>query len=153
MSNEKEKTNPTGRTKSAGYEIGVRKTLPIPAQKLWEYLISVEGVQLWLGVDAPLEWVTGAEFKAQDGSHGVIRVFNPSSHLRLSWQPGDWPRPSTLQVRVIPAGEKATLSFHQEHLPGAAEREEMRKKWGEVVERIDLKATGQAEWNGERLEP
>ena len=48
--------------------------------------------------------------------------------LRITWLPKGrgWPRPSTIQVRVVPKGDKTTVVFHEEHLPGPDEREERR---------------------------
>ena len=126
-----------GQTKNAGFEIGVRKTLSVSPQNLWGFIISNEGLKLWLHVDKPISWEEGAEYRASDGATGIVRIFTPGSHVRLTWQPGGWPKPSTLQVRVMPNGEKATLSFHQENLTGAEEREQMLHKWAEIVKKIE----------------
>jgi hypothetical protein len=40
---------PVGLTKSAGFQIGVRRTLPMTQEKAWELLFSQEGLQIWLG--------------------------------------------------------------------------------------------------------
>lgn len=116
-----------GQTEAAGFNVGVRRTLPLPADEAWRLLTSAEGVQAWLG-GAPPRWEKGQAYRLADGSSGEVRVFNPGSHLRITWQPEGWPRPSTIQVRVMPSGERKTVvSFHQEHLPGAAERDERRR--------------------------
>ena len=36
-------------TKDAGFQIGVRKTLPISIDKAWDFLFSDEGLEIWLG--------------------------------------------------------------------------------------------------------
>ncbi|WP_420130410.1 SRPBCC family protein [Longimicrobium sp.] len=116
-----------GQTAATGFEIGVRRTLQIPADDAWQLLMSPEGVGAWLGGKGP-RWEKGETYTLKDGSAGEVRVFKPGSHLRMTVQPEGWPRASTLQVRVMPSGEEKTvISFHQEHLPGAAEREERRK--------------------------
>ncbi len=117
-----------GQTAAAGFNVGVRRTLPLPADEAWRLLTSAEGVHAWLGGAPPPRWEKGEAYRLQDGSSGEVRVFNPGSHLRITWQPEGWPRASTLQVRVMPSGEQKTvISFHQEHLPGAAERDERRR--------------------------
>jgi len=63
-------------------------------------------------------------------------VVQPGSHLRITRQPPGWSRPSTIQVRVMPAGAKTTLSFHEEHLPGAAERQERRAHFAAALDEL-----------------
>ena len=121
-----------GRTLDAGYQIGVRRTLPVSEERLWALLLSPEGQRLWLGGVADLE--PGTRFVFPDGTQGEIRIYRSWSHLRLTWQPPAWEAPSFVQVRVLPARRGATtLSFHQDHLKGPAERAEMKARWENVV--------------------
>ena len=41
--------SPVGLTKDAGWQIGVRKTLPVALEDAWNLLVSEEGLSLWLG--------------------------------------------------------------------------------------------------------
>lgn len=117
-----------GQTADTGFQIGVQRTLPIPPEDAWALLTSPQGVAAWLGAAPPLKWEKGETYALKDGAAGEVRVFKPGSHLRITVQPDGWPRASTLQVRVMPKGEQKTVvSFHQEHLPGADEREERRR--------------------------
>jgi uncharacterized protein YndB with AHSA1/START domain len=124
----------TGRTLDAGYQIGVRRTLPVPEERLWALLLSPEGLGVWLGGVTDLE--PGARFVFADGTRGEIRVNRPWSHLRLTWQLPTWEAPSIVQARVLAARSGATLSFHQDHLRGPAERAEMKARWEGVIERL-----------------
>lgn len=117
---------PTGLTKDSGWQIGVRRTLPLDRETAWELLISDRGLALWLGEISQIDLVEEGSYTLVNGMSGEFRVFKPYSHLRLTWQPPDWPRPSTIQVRVIPKGEKAVIAFHQEHMPSEAARVERR---------------------------
>jgi uncharacterized protein YndB with AHSA1/START domain len=123
-----------GRTLDAGYQIGVRRTLPVSEEHLWALLLSPAGLDAWLGGVADLE--PGSRFAFADGTRGEIRVNRPWSHLRLTWQPPAWEAPSILQVRVLAARSGATLSFHQDHLRGPTERAEMKARWEGVIERL-----------------
>jgi len=123
-----------GKTARAGYEIGVRRTLSCSDEQLWALLLSPEGLRTWLGGAA--EIAGGAPFALDNGTSGEIKVYKPWSHIRLTWQPAGWAEPSTLQVRVIPASRGTTVSFHHEHLSGAAEREAMKAHWERVVGRL-----------------
>ncbi|WP_315969970.1 hypothetical protein [Brevibacillus massiliensis] len=40
-----------GQTKSAGFQVGVRRTLPVSQERAWELVASVEGLQP--GKDTP----------------------------------------------------------------------------------------------------
>lgn len=125
-----------GQTKDAGFEIGVRRTFATSAQRAWDTLTSDEGLKLWLGNAANLRLEKGESFQTQEGITGEFRAVNPGGHLRLTWQPRDWWTASTLQVRVIPQGAQTVISFHQEHLVGEAEREQMQRRWIDVLEKL-----------------
>jgi uncharacterized protein YndB with AHSA1/START domain len=123
-----------GKTADAGYQIGVRRTLAAPEERVWAVLLSPEGLRIWLGGVAVLE--AGASFAFPDGTCGQIRVYKPWSHLRLTWHHPTLQSPSVVQVRVIPARTGTTLSFHQEQLAGPSVRAEMKAHWEEVVRRL-----------------
>ena len=134
--NELQNIPPTGLTKDAGWQIGSRRTFEVSLQQAWDMLTSPEGVKIWLG-DAPgIEFKKGARFKTTQGTCGVIRVVNPGNHMRLTWQPAGWDNVSTLQVRLIPNGKKTVISFHQEKLLDANQRQSMRQRWLGVLDQI-----------------
>ncbi|HEX8430286.1 MAG TPA: SRPBCC domain-containing protein [Longimicrobium sp.] len=110
-----------GKTRDTGWQIGVRRTMPLSVEEAWELVTSAEGMGAWLGGEVEME--RGKGFALADGASGEVRVMKPRSHLRLTWQPGGWKRASTIQVRVLPAAGGATIAFHQEHLPDAEARE------------------------------
>ena len=117
---------PTGLTQDAGWQIGVRKTLPIQHEAAWRLLTSAEGLRIWLGPVSEMDFARGATYRLEDGTTGEVRAFAPDSHLRITWQPAAWERASTIQLRVIPKGDKTVIAFHQEHLPDAEARETRR---------------------------
>jgi uncharacterized protein YndB with AHSA1/START domain len=123
-----------GKTADAGYQIGVRRTVPASEERVWAALLSPAGLRVWLGGVAGLE--EGARFSFPNGVTGQIRVHKPWSHLRLTWQRPDWETPSYVQVKVIPARTGTTLSFHQDHLGGPADRQAMKAHWERVIERL-----------------
>lgn len=124
----------TGQTMDAGFQVGVQKTLAAPLDELWTLLIGDGGVASWLGEDVPLRLEEGARYGADDGPSGEVRVVVPGDRIRLTWQPGQWPRPSTLQVRLTRKEDGRTVvSVHHEHLPDRATRDAMRVKWREVL--------------------
>jgi len=127
---------PTGLTKDVGYQIGVRRTLPIEHTDAWPLLTSEEGVKIWLGEASNLNFAKGEPYQLADGAIGEVRVFKANSHLRITWQPPGWSRASTIQLRVIPKGNKTTIAFHQEHLPGQKEREARRAHFTAALDEL-----------------
>ncbi|WP_435974597.1 SRPBCC domain-containing protein [Streptomyces sp. Qhu_M48] len=112
---------PVGLTRDAGWEIGVSKTLPLPVATVWDFLMSAEGLSLWLG--------PGAVLPAEGDP--ALRGFRPRDRVRLSY--GE----SVLQATVSPASDgRAVLRFHQEHLASAEERERRRAHWKSVMAEI-----------------
>jgi uncharacterized protein YndB with AHSA1/START domain len=129
--------NEVGKTANVGYQIGVIRTLPFSEEVIWRLLLSPEGLAVWLG--GPIELAEGARYALADGTSGEVRVYKPWSHIRLTWQPPGWTRPSLIQVRVIPAKSGTTLSFHQEHLRDSAARTAMKARWEGVIEALQEK--------------
>ncbi|RSM47671.1 SRPBCC domain-containing protein [Amycolatopsis balhimycina DSM 5908] len=129
-------TSSTGKTADVGWNIGVSRTLPYPAAMVWDFLVSREGVAVWLGPGAELPREAGAEYETANGTVGEIRSFVAGDRVRLTWRPSDWDHDSTVQVRLSGSGAKTTLRFHQEWLADAEEREEQRAYWQDVTERV-----------------
>lgn len=134
---DKRKKRPTGLTKDAGWQIGVRRTLPIQSEAAWRLLTSKKGLRLWLDAEVEIDFRPKSAYTLADGTEGEVRVFSPNSHLRITWQPQHWSRASTIQVRVIPKGDKTVIAFHQEHLPGETEREERRAYYLSVLDELE----------------
>ncbi len=130
-------TRTTGKTKQAGYEIGVRKTFPISTRQAWDFITSDRGIRLWLGSVKNFRFDKGQTYQASDGATGEVRIVNFGENIRLTWQPTEWQHSSTIQVRVIPSGRNSVISFHQENLANASERAQMRQRWQRVMEEME----------------
>jgi hypothetical protein len=128
--------SPVGLTRDAGWELGVRRTLPLPLAEAWRLLFSAEV----LGVD--LEQRAGAEATAPDGTLMRVRIFRATSHARMSWQRPGWERPSTVQFRVRPAASGTTIGIHQEHLASGELRAELLAHWTSILDRLGAAAPG-----------
>jgi uncharacterized protein YndB with AHSA1/START domain len=125
-----------GQTKRAGFEIGARKTFAVSPARAWEVITSRAGLKLWLGDSPDFCLEAGATYHTHEGAQGEVRVVNPGRHFRLTWQPAGWAKASLLQVRVLPSGSKTAISFHQEHLRGPKEREQMRRRWQTALDQF-----------------
>jgi len=126
---------PTGQTKDAGWEVGVRHTVAAPIGEVWTFLLGA-GLPLWLGTTT-LTLEKGAAFQTDDDVSGTILSYTDGLRIRLSWQPGEWNHDSTLQLTVKEAAAGTTIAFHQERLTGREERKIMLGHWKDVVQELD----------------
>lgn len=126
----------TGLTQDAGWELGVRTTVPAPLPVVWEYLLG-EGLPVWLGEIAALPTEKGEPYVTADGVHGVIRSYTDQLRVRLGWQPDDWPHDTTLQVTVKEAASGTTIGIHHEKLADRDERKMMLGHWKNVAAALD----------------
>lgn len=113
-----------GKTETQGYEIGVQKMLYVKKEKLWKFLDSPKGRALWLGKEVEHE----------------MRTVKKGERMRMKWKPNAWKNTSILQITLFcPRNtmEKTNLNFHQEKLNSTKQRNEMRKHWHDVLERIE----------------
>jgi uncharacterized protein YndB with AHSA1/START domain len=126
---------PTGQTKDAGWEVGVRKTVDAPIDTVWSFLLG-KGLPLWLG-NTELILEKGASYETDDDIGGTVLSYNEGLRIRLSWKPEEWDHDSTLQLTVKEAATGTTIGFHQERLSGREERKIMLGHWKEVVQTLD----------------
>ncbi|MFC3801409.1 TetR family transcriptional regulator [Cohnella sp. GCM10012308] len=140
----REAESAVGKTKDAGYQIGVRRTVPVTVEAAWGFLTGAEGLRAWLGENEGAVVREGENFATREGDSGRFTVVKPLSHMRLQWMKRDWEAPSSLQIRVLPAKQGATISIHQDKLSGPAAREEMKAHWEGVQEAIRIGLEGES---------
>lgn len=123
-----------GRTRDAGWQIGVSKTIDRPVEEVWAFITSPAGVAIWLGDGVTVSPERGAGYQTTAGVRGETRSYHELDRIRLTWQPPDWTHDTTLQLVVTSAGTgRARLTVHQERLADAAEREQQRRHWQAVI--------------------
>ncbi|ATF11984.1 SRPBCC domain-containing protein [Brevibacillus sp. HB1.2] len=131
-----------GQTASTGFQVGVRRTMPITPEQAWAFLTSSEGVRLWLGHVSNLTFREGETFISSEGISGQFRVVKPLRQFRLKWSMKDWEKSSTLQIRLLSdKPDRTTISFHQENLDHENTREQMKLHWEEVLNEIRQKVS------------
>jgi uncharacterized protein YndB with AHSA1/START domain len=142
---------PTGKTKDAGWQIGVSRTVPHPVAEVWALLSDPEGVRLWLGAGVTLSGAPGQRYRTDDGARGEVRSYHPLDRIRVTCRPPGWDHETTVQVALQGRGPKTTVRFHQERLADAAERERQRAHWRRVADEVvEALAAGGASRPGER---
>jgi uncharacterized protein YndB with AHSA1/START domain len=129
-----------GETADAGFQVGVQRTIPVPAEELWAFLSSPEGLAIWLGELERLPEERGEPYRTADGTSGELRSVQPGARWRLTWQPPELGDPTTLQVTLsCPRNtrERTTLRFHHEKLSDSEHREAMRAHWKRVAAELE----------------
>lgn len=124
---------PVGKTKDAGWQIGVSVTVGHPVEKVWRTLVSPAGLALWLGEDVCFRGDKKEPYRTADGVTGELRSFRPGDRIRLTWRPAHWERDATVQIALEDKGGRTGIRFHQERLAGAAEREAQRRHWKRIA--------------------
>ncbi|WP_017599350.1 SRPBCC family protein [Nocardiopsis lucentensis] len=127
-----------GLTRDAGYQIGVSRTLPLPAERVWRFMTGEEGLELWLGPSPSVELRRGGGYRTADGAEGEVRGLRegPRYHVRLTHRPPDGAE-TTVQVAVTPKGERSVLRFHQERMGGPRERARRREHWRRIMDSVE----------------
>ena len=114
---------PVGKTKDAGWQIGVSRTFDCTVEHAWSVLVG-DGLPVWLGASA-----------LPEGDD--LRSLRPLDRVRLIWTPAGWSHDTTLQVAVSRSSSgKTVVNFHQERLAGPEEREAQRAHWSAVLDRL-----------------
>lgn len=131
-----EENKPIGLTKDVGFQFGVRRTINLDTEKTWDFLLSKEGLKIWLGEVNPASLVLREPFTVPGKAKCLISVLKPNSHLRMKWQPLMCDGNATLQLRVIPNNDRCTISFHLEHLNTVVQREKMKHHWTGVLSQL-----------------
>jgi uncharacterized protein YndB with AHSA1/START domain len=126
---------PTGRTKDAGWQVGVRKTIERPIADVWDALTSTEGVSLWLGDGADLSDEDGG-YETDDGQRGEVRSCRPKDRVRVTSRAPDADHDTTIQIAVQEKGSKTAVVFHEERMASEAERARRKAHWQHVAGRL-----------------
>jgi uncharacterized protein YndB with AHSA1/START domain len=127
---------PVGKTKTQGWEMGIRRTFPIAPDEAWKLLMTSPGLELWLGEGVTPPFKKGDTYQTTTKTSGEVRSVQEGSLLRMTWQPQGWDSASTLQLRVMQAKNGATISIHHEKLQNGDQREEMLAHWSGVLDGI-----------------
>lgn len=125
-----------GRAPDVGFEIGVSRTVPLPADEAWRRLTGPDGVRVWLGDLPGLRFEAGERYRLSDGTTGEVRVVVAGERLRVTRRPEGWARAATVQLRVTPKGGRSVVAFHEEHLPSVEEREARRAHFQAAIAAI-----------------
>ncbi|MDO4717293.1 MAG: SRPBCC domain-containing protein [Propionibacteriaceae bacterium] len=116
--------------------VTVSRSVSKPLKSVWVTLMGPAGAEALLGPGGQIT-EKGHVWRAADGAHGVTRSFHPLEQIRFSWHKDDDDPASLVDVRLASEGEGTLLSITHEHLHEGADRQWLRQRWSEALERID----------------
>ena len=122
-----------GQTRDAGWQVGVSKTIPYPLDQVWSFMSSAEGIALWLGPGASLRREKGSAYETDDGITGEVRGYHDRDRIRITRLGKGADHETTMQFTVVALDDRTTLTFHEERLADADERERRRTHWQGVL--------------------
>ncbi len=123
-----------GQSLKGDYSLTATKSMSITVEKLWRFVTSREGTQVWLKPLSPFSLRVGAEYECEGGIFGRVRTLKAPERVRLSWQDTDWPKPTMMAVMLIPRpGGKAVFVIQHDGFTSPALRETMRLHWKTAI--------------------
>jgi activator of HSP90 ATPase len=134
----KEVQQQVDKTKNLGFQYSIRKTFPIPVDRFWEFLLSEQGISIWLGTINFADFELNKSFKTQEGIEGKITTFKPDCHFRMSWKPPHWEKPSIIEIRITNNKGRAAMVIHQTRFFEFEKRGEMKIYWDAIIVRIGM---------------
>ena len=118
-----------GKTKSAGFQAGKRKTLELSSDCLWRIVVSSKGQE-------PL----GQNPKQIDPYTNGLSTFVEGSHYRQTVET-ELGKSALLQVRIISVGsKKSTLALHIEKLVDSTQREKFLNLFNSALRSFESEA-------------
>jgi len=120
--------------KKAGWDVGVRTTVPNTVPEVWNFLVG-SGLALWLG-DTTLPTVKGGSYLTDDQVRGTVRIYTVNSRVRVSWWPSDWPHDTVLTLTIKEADSGTTINIQHDELADRDERRMMLGHWKNVVDQL-----------------
>lgn len=117
-------------------DLKVSKVVDHPLKSVWGALLTDDGSAALLGPGGRLT-EKGANWQAEDGTHGVTRSYHPMEQIRFTFHRNDEGPGSLVEVDLRPQGDAQTvIDITHSKLPADADREWLNQHWNDALERI-----------------
>jgi len=127
-----------GQNHKGEYAVTATKTFPISQKKMWNWLASSAGIEVWLKPMSPFELKEKAQYEVEGGIFGEVRTMKKPERARLTWIDDEMPKKMILQFAVIARDEeKCLLFFQHDHLATPLIKERYAQKWKSVLAEIE----------------
>jgi activator of HSP90 ATPase len=128
-----------GLTKSHGYQISISKTFNVSCAFMWDFILSEEGINIWLGKSDIEELEFNMPFKTVSGVEGKLKSFKPAVYFKFTWKAAVWTNNSNVEVRINNRKGKARLGILQSFMISLDQRTAQKAYWDEVMLKIERK--------------
>jgi uncharacterized protein YndB with AHSA1/START domain len=144
-------------------DMSLQRQISIAAspETVWQYLVDEEKATRWMGLTASFDPRPGGVYKVEvipgHTAHGEFVELDPPHRLVFTWgwelEPGApgphsapthpvQPGSSTVEIELIPDGDRTTLRFSHRGLPSAEHAERHAHGWDHYLERLVTAAGG-----------
>jgi hypothetical protein len=127
--------------KDLGFQVSVSKTFNVSTQTMWEFLLSENGITIWLGEINFEDFGIQKQFVTKEGIEGKLTVFVPDCHLRLKLKPIGFEKALTVELRVTNSRGKAKVLFHNTGFYKIEQVEQLRNRWKHVISKMATELT------------
>lgn len=125
-----------GSTPDGGFQVGVRKTLPLDHQQTWDLLITGPGGKLIFDAETGAPTEPGQRIMAEDGHEYELRTIKEGERMRLRRIDPETGKATIVQIYVEPGKTGTSVGFHHEGLDDGEHREEMRAHWKRIADKL-----------------
>jgi hypothetical protein len=127
-----------GLTKKHGFQISVSKTFTVFHEFMWDFVLSEEGIKLWLGDINMVDFELKTPFKTKTGTECELRSFKPGLYIKFNYKPENWTKLSKIEIRIDKRkGGFARFGVLHSHLISLTQRSAMKKHWDSVIKEIE----------------
>jgi len=111
----------------------VSRSVSLPVKEIWRLLNSRAGSEALLGAGGQLG-DKGDDWRAADGTYGVVRSYHPLEEVRFTWHAAaDAPR-TVVDVQTQATPEGTTIEIRHEHVPAYFDKAALVRRWEKFLD-------------------
>ncbi len=117
------------------YTTTATKSLTASAKKIFSFLTSNEGQELWLKPMYPIKIKEKQNFECEGGIFGEFRTVKAGDKLRLTWIDEEWPNKTIIQINLyMKPKDKCMIVINHTDLPTLKVKMLMHDRWRKAVD-------------------
>ena len=126
-----------GQDAKGKYMVTATKSIAYNVEKLWKFLLSKKGQEIWLKPYSTIKIKPGVQFETRDGFFGEIRTVAKNRRVRIYWQDPSWEKHTIVELMIVgrPA-KKSILVFNHSGIADAKTRDVLRARWRTAADKI-----------------
>ena len=134
-----------GQDQRGKYMATATKSLSVPLGQAWTFLISRQGLEIWLKPMIELSVQPQVQFETEDGYFGEVRTVAKNRRARLFWNSTEWEKHTVVELMVVarPKG-RSILIFNHTGIHNQKTLSALRKRWRAAADAIGESLVGRA---------